>query len=524
MLRGWRQFVRTPAAEGAQELITKNLENRESNFLNLMRQVVFADETNPYRRLFAWARWSYADVERAVGREGLEATLENLREAGVCLSHDEFKGRKPVRRAGGQIAVTPSDFVNPLVHGGLEHRTSGSGGASLATLRSLEYQLYIEARLSLGFKQFATPGHAFIGLMPAPPGTAGIRWMAYLPRWGYQVDRWFAIGGSLRNTAHYRTLTSLLVLQARAAGFRMPFPTYLEENSFLPVALRIAEHKTAGVNTVLPSGVSRAVRVADAALENGLDIAGSTFLVGGEALTDAKRAIIEKTGSTVISRYGAVELGSIGWSCRQMTSGNCVHVFEDSLALINHRQQAPFSDVEVDSILFTTLLPFAPLVLVNVGMDDAGQLGPASCNCGWANIGMSRQAADVISYGKLSGQGASLVGSELLALLETALPTKFGGAPVDYQLVEREGSAQTEIELRVHPRLKIKSADDVKTFFLAEIKKLWGGSLAERWWTGTEGVHVVIAEPYLSGGYKVLPLHLLGTQSAAKPPAPARNR
>lgn len=514
MAKAWNQFVRTPAASDPEGLIREQIENRESRFLELMRRVVFADPANPYHKLFEWAGCTYPDLERAVLRNGLEPALEELRHAGVYLNHDEFKGRKPVERAGRQITVDPSDFVNPLVRGALVHRTSGSSGASTATMRSLEYQIYHEAQQALGVREFATGRHAFIGLVPVLPGSVGIRWMTYLPRWGCRLDRWFALGGKVRDSFHYRALTNLLVLESRAAGTRTPFPTCLPENDFRPVAKWMARRQSEGVTSILRAGVSRAVRVAAAALDHGLDISGAVFLVGGEALTDAKRAVIEKTGAKPFPRYGMVELGSVGWSCRQMTAGNCVHVFRDSLALINHREKAPVSDVEVDALLFTTLLPFAPLVLVNVGMHDAGLLGPARCDCAWSKLGMTQQVSDIIAYGKLTGQGTSLLGGDVLGLLEKTLPARFGGTPVDYQLVEREGGSQTEIELRVHPRVNVRSVDEVRTFFLSEIKKQWGGALALRWWTQTHGLHVVIAEPYVSGGHKVLPLHLLGNRSA----------
>ncbi len=514
MAKAWYGYVRAPLEPDPRSLIRKHLENRESNFLGLVRQVVFGRPSNPYHKLFQWAGCTYPDLEHAVRSDGLEATLEKLRQAGVCLSHDEFKGRKPVKRAGQQIAVSPSDFVNPLVPGVMEHLTSGSSGGSTATLRSLQYQVYHEAQQILGVQEFATPEDVFIGLVPVLPGTVGVRWMTYLPRRGYQVDRWFALGGKVLDSFHYRALTNWLVLEARVAGVKTPFPTYLPEDDFLPVAKWMARRKSEGLTCVLRAGVSRAVRVAAAALQHDLDISGSVFLVGGEALTDAKRAVIEKAGAEPFPRYGMVELGSVGWSCRRMTKGNCVHVFRDSLALINHREPAPFSDVEVDSILFTTLLPFAPLVLVNVGMHDAGLLGPARCDCSWTALGMTQQVENIIAYGKLTGQGTSLVGSDLLTLLERTLPERFGGTPVDYQLVEREGAAQTEIELRVHPRVGIRSVDEVKSFFLSEIKKFWGGALTVRWWTQSHGVHVVVAEPYVSGGQKVLPLHLLGTHTS----------
>ncbi|MCP5112876.1 MAG: hypothetical protein GY953_18780 [bacterium] len=124
---------------------------------------------------------------------------------------------------------------------------------------------------------------------------------------------------------------------------------------------------------------------------------------------------------------------------------------------------------------------------------------------------MTQQVGQIYSYGKLTGHGTSLVGSDVLMVLEKALPERFGGTPVDYQLVEREGNNQTEIELRVHPRVGVRSIEEVKSFFLAEIKKLWGGALTLRWWVQADAIHVVVAEPYLSGARKILPLHLLGT-------------
>jgi hypothetical protein len=515
VIKGWRQFVRTPPASDPRALVRKQFENRVPSFLELMRRAVFAYPNNPYYKLFEWAGWGFSDLERSVGANGLEATLEELRQAGVYLSHDEFKGRQTVERAGRQMQVDPSDFVNPLVSGALEHRTSGSSGASTATMRSLEYQVYHEAQQSLGVEEFATPNQAFVGLVPVLPGSVGIRWMTYLPRWGHRVDRWFALGKA-QDSFHYRALTNVLALQARVAGTKTPFPTYLRDNDFQPVAQRIAQLQAEGINCVLRAGTSRAVRVAAAALEYDLDISGSVFHVGGEALTDAKRAVIERAGAKPYPRYGMVELGSVGWSCREMTKGNCVHVFEDSLAVISHRVKAPYSDEEVDSLLFTTLLPFAPLALLNVGMHDAGTLGLARCDCSWSKLGMTQQVADIIAYGKLTGQGTNLAGSELLVLLECALPERFGGTPVDYQLVEREGAAQTEMELRIHPRLNVASVDEVRAFFLSEVRKLWGGALAQRWWTETQGFCVVRKEPLVSGGHKILPLHLLGPRSATK--------
>src|SRR5262245_9263970 len=80
-------------------VIQRMIENREQNFLDLMRRVVFANPANPYYSLFQWAGCTLGDLERHASRDGLDTTLERLREAGVYLSHDEFKGKRPIERS-----------------------------------------------------------------------------------------------------------------------------------------------------------------------------------------------------------------------------------------------------------------------------------------------------------------------------------------------------------------------------------------------------------------------------------------
>jgi hypothetical protein len=125
-------------------------------------------------------------------------------------------------------------------------------------------------------------------------------------------------------------------------------------------------------------------------------------------------------------------------------------------------------------------------------------------------MGLSQQVDEIFSYGKLTGQGTSLMAGDVLGILERVMPERFGGVPSDYQLVEGEGSGQTEIELRVNPRLGLPSEDEVKQFFLSHLNRVWGGSTTNRLWTQTGSLRVVFAAPYVTGGRKVHALHLLG--------------
>jgi hypothetical protein len=308
----------------------------------------------------------------------------------------------------------------------------------------------------------------------------------------------------------------MLLSELRVLGVPVVFPTYMPHNDYSPAARWIAEKRAAGRASVVTGGVSPTLRVVDAAVSGGFDISGTLFVVGGEALTDAKRAVFERAGCEVHARYTISELGQVGMGCREMT-GNCVHLSMDAVAAISRKYVAPLSGIEVDSLMLTSLLPTAATVMINVEMDDAGLIGEARCGCALREMGFSVQIDRIFSYGKLTGHSMTLLGGDLLDILERRLPARFGGGPTDYQLVEQEGRAQTEVELRVNPRLGLRSPEEVRGFVLKETRQLWGGSLSAGMWAQSESFRVVFAEPYLSGGRKVLPLHLLGTSSGAQP-------
>jgi phenylacetate-coenzyme A ligase PaaK-like adenylate-forming protein len=253
---------------------------------------------------------------------------------------------------------------------------------------------------------------------------------------------------------------------------------------------------------------SPAVRIASAALDNGLDIRDTLFLVSGEALTGAKREVIESAGCQVLSRYHIAEVGPVGYGCHSMNTGNCVHLFSDSVAAINYRQLAPLSEVEVNSLQFTTLLPASAKILINADMDDVGNIESVDCDCLWSKSGFKKKISNIHSVGKLTGYGMSLVGTEIVKILEERLPAQFGGSPADYQLVE-EGETETRLILRVSPRVRNCSTAELRDFFLKEIQACYAGRLASRVWRHADALTVTRAEPLVTPSGKVLPLQLM---------------
>ena len=73
---------------------------REERFVTLARRLVYECPSSPYRRLLLWAGCGPGDLEAGVRQDGLEPTLQRLRDAGVRLSLEEFRSRIPILRPG----------------------------------------------------------------------------------------------------------------------------------------------------------------------------------------------------------------------------------------------------------------------------------------------------------------------------------------------------------------------------------------------------------------------------------------
>jgi hypothetical protein len=508
---GFRDLLRTPPLNNPVALIRERLENRAKSFLDLARRVIFADPANPYYQMLRLAGCAYDDLVEAVNRSGVEATLASLHRNGVYLAHDEFKLKRPIVRSNRQIAADERSFQNPLVRRGVAGSSGGSRSTGTKIRTSTEACLVREAYDRIAIREFGLDHRRLVVLKPILPATDGLLNLARYSRLGCTPDRWFSPIARSVDSAHYRWATYSLVALARAHGVRIPKPLDLPPNDFSPVACWIAERRRQGIRSVVLSYASPAVRVAAAAAELGLPLDGTLFLVGGETLTSAKRRVIESAGAQVFPRYSITEFGAIGHACRQMNSGNSVHLFGDSVAAIVYRRTAPFSDVPVDSLLFTSLSTSAPAVLINAEMDDCGVLTQASCDCAYAELGFTTAVRDISSFGKLTGHGVTLVGTDIVRILEEVLPSRFGGSATDYQLVETDGADQAKLTLRIARRVPLSSVDDVKSCFLRELRAYFGGEIASRLWRDAGAVGVVRDDPIPTGRGKILPLHLLGS-------------
>ena len=114
----------------AQAEMKARVANRERRFLAMARRLIFAQPASPYLRLLRWAGCEAGDLEAMLVADGLEGTLDQLREAGAYLSYEEFRGTRPIVRDGLVVETSPADFDNPLLMGrAIGLRTSGTSSA-----------------------------------------------------------------------------------------------------------------------------------------------------------------------------------------------------------------------------------------------------------------------------------------------------------------------------------------------------------------------------------------------------------
>jgi len=91
---GLREFLKeTINLEQCQEIIKHGLENREQSLLDVVKRAIYGNKKSPYLNLLKLAGCEYGDFENMVHSDGIEPTLHKLRDEGVYISAEEFKGK-----------------------------------------------------------------------------------------------------------------------------------------------------------------------------------------------------------------------------------------------------------------------------------------------------------------------------------------------------------------------------------------------------------------------------------------------
>ena len=110
----------------ARKIVSARLGKREQSFLEIIQRQIFGYAQSPYLKLMRHAGLEQGDIQRLLRQDGLEGCLHSLLKAGVYLSVDEFKGRKPAARGSASIETGPLNLRNP---GSEFHIPVHSGGS-----------------------------------------------------------------------------------------------------------------------------------------------------------------------------------------------------------------------------------------------------------------------------------------------------------------------------------------------------------------------------------------------------------
>ncbi len=505
----WRLpgFLRRPpiSVVEARAILRRRQERRADDLLDLVRRTIYANPRSPYQPLLRHAGVAYADLASLVGREGVEGALRVLLREGVYLTADEFKGRRPVVRGSTTLRLSPAHLRNPTTWWHLTSQTSGSRGERVSVSMDLAV---LRDRMTNDLLALAAWGpHDWVFGFWKVPGGDALSTLVHLAGLGMPPARWFSqvAPDAPGLAARYRWSERLVRWIAAGAGVRLPRPEYVSLGDPSPIVRWMAEALGAGRTPHLQTFASSAVRVCRAALDSSIDLTGARFMVGGEPVTEARVDVIRRAGAEVRSRYLAAEAGLLGLGCLAARVPDELHVCDDLNAVV----PGEGAGLPPECLLVTSLRPTAPMILLNVSLGDRGVLGPRPCDCPLEALGWKTHLHTLRSFEKLTAGGMSFAHTELIRVLETTLPTLFGGGPADYQLVEDGGSpGEPRVRLLVHPRLGPLDPGRVAQAFLDAVGEPAGaGRVMGLAWREGSVLRVERRAPLVTASGKILHLH-----------------
>jgi hypothetical protein len=510
---GWKlpRFLRgRDTIEQGRERLRRDLANRDANFLTTAERCIYRHPASPYLPLLRHAGCELDDLRELIAAEGLEGALRRLQEAGVYVRFEESKGREPIVRGSLRYEVGTGDFDNPRGAKHIEGATSGSTGPRSRMPFDLDYIAYQSPILMLiqnAQGLHGVPRAGVRGPLPESPGFGGSLRGA---RQGWLPERWFApvLDPPRRPELRFRLAHDYVMTVARLCGVPMPRPEPIRMNEVVTIARWACDAILRAGACVIDCTPSMALRVVEAARAADIDLAGAVFRTNGEAMTAAKRESIERSGARVVIDYQISGMAGVGYGCLAPVDANDQHLLTHHLAVI----QAPraVGSTMVDALLYTSLLPNAPRISLNVESDDYGTLEERRCGCPLDSLGLHTHVRGVRSFKKLTAEGVTLVGSDMERVIESVLPSRFGGSALDYQLAEEEdGQGYTRIVIRASPRLQIADEADVVRAVLEGLRAASiSADLAGRLWNQAGAIVVRREEPRLGSGGKLMPLHL----------------
>ncbi len=507
-----RDFLKeTLSLEQCKEIVKKRLEYREKNFIELVKYNIYGNEKSPYLKLLKLSGCEFGDFRSSVLRDGIEKTLEKLLESGVYLTYDEFKGRKEVIRGGKSFMFKASDFDNPSLSRHLTVRTGGTTGPGVEVTIDFKSYFQTAADRALLFDIYNLWEIPFAIWFPILPGCAGIGHLLHSTKVGKLPSKWFSqIDREYVNPSFkHKFRTNGLIYAGRLFGTNFPKPEFVDLNNAFKVARWVSQMIRGYSGCCIATYPSSAVRICHAAKEEGFDISGTRFIVAGEPVTSVRLNEIKSVGAEVILLYGFTEGGPVGYGCANPNQVDDIHLLKDCIALIQHKRRIQKTDLSVDAFLFTSLLPAARKILLNVEIGDYGIVKSRKCNCGFDDLGFNVHVHNIRSFDKLTSEGMNVVHNQLITIIEEVLPSRYGGDSTDYQILEEEDErGLTRVSVIVSPAVGDINEKDLLRTVISELISRDKYNFVPKIFSQADTLRVKRIYPISAEMGKILPLNI----------------
>jgi hypothetical protein len=187
-------------------------------------------------------------------------------------------------------------------------------------------------------------------------------------------------------------------------------------------------------------------------------------------------------------------------------------MLHDTQALIQPGSDGNALGLPPLALLLSSILPTAPFVFLNVSLGDQARVVRRRCGCPLEALGWATHLETIRSFEKLTAGGIAFLDTDVVRVLEEVLPTRFGGGPTDYQLVEEElENGRPCLRLLIHPAVGPLDPDEVAEAFLRAVSPGSGiERLAGLLWQDGQFLRVERQPPLMMASGKVLHLHVGG--------------
>lgn len=426
--------------EESRTVIEKRMRERTKNFLEMIEQTIYGHADSPYRLLLERAGYRFEDVRRLVMTRGIEDTLSALHDDGVYVDILEFKGKKPAVRGSDTYSFRERDFSNPLLTRGMGTRSGGTRSDGTRIVVPLEF---IEEHNSYGVvaaHEYGIMDNPVIIWLPILPAGEGLFFSLRFAAMGNPPVKWFSQVDSrhIKPSGMDRLKTRTTILMARFYRKKMAAPEFIEMRRTDRIAKWMHENRGNSKGFTVITYASSALRLVMEARKGGFDLGQTVFWTMGEPLTAKITGEMADIGCRAYALYGCNELMIIGQGCADPGWPDDMHLCKDKLAVIQRSRKVDYSDAAVDAFFFTTILKSSPKIFLNTETGDFGSIEKRNCGCAFEQLGFTEHIHTVRSFEKLTAEGASFVGSDLIPLIQSVLPDEFGGDATDYQFVEEE--------------------------------------------------------------------------------------